>query len=113
MSDSTCHPDMLRFWQLMAEGFAAGQQLGGLLKSISGQLPAEPMGNAAAALAHDVAEDQTLSQAMKNQPAIFTKAHVCLVEGGELVGRLDLLLSVIVELTQSCPACGGLKFPED
>ncbi len=113
MGNSTCHPDMLRFWQLMAEGSAAGQQLGGLLKSISEQLPDEPMGNAVAALDLDVARGVMLSQAMKNQPAIFTKAHVCLVEGGELVGRLDLLLSVIVELTQSCPACGGLKFPED
>lgn len=112
MNDNTCHPEMLCFWQLMAEGFAAGQQLGGLLQSINDQLPPEPMGSVAAALAHDVAEGQTLSQAMKNQPAIFTKAHVCLVEGGELVGRLDLLLSVILELTRSCPACGGLNFPE-
>ncbi len=113
MGNTTCHPDMLRFWQLMAEGFAAGQQLGGLLKSIGDQLPAEPMGYVAAALALDVSRDETLSQAMKNQPAIFTKAHVCLVEGGELVGRLDRLMSVIVELTESCPACGGLKFPEE
>lgn len=113
MNDSTCHPDLLRFWQLMAEGFAAGQPLVGLLQSISEQLPPEPMGDVAAVLALDIADGQTLSQAMKNQDAIFTKAHVCLVEGGELVGRVDLLLSVILELTQQCPACGALKFPED
>ena len=104
---------MLRFWELLAEGVTAGRQLLGVLYSIQENLPPEPMGNVAGALAADVERGDALSQAMRNQPSVFTKAHVCLVEGGEYVGRLDRLLLLIVELTRDCPTCGNLKFPDN
>ncbi len=113
MTNSSCHPDMLRFWELLADGIAEGRQLAKVLRSIQETLPREPMGNVAAALAADIERGTALSQAMRNRPSIFSKAHVCLVEGGECVGRLDRLLLLIVELTRECPTCGHLQFPGD
>ena len=113
MTNTSCHPDMLRFWELLAEGVAAGRQLLKVLRSIQETLPPEPMGNVAAALAADIERGTALSRAMRNHPSVFSKAHVCLVEGGEHVGRLDRLLLLILELTRECPTCGALKFPEN
>ena len=112
MTNASCHPDMLRFWELFAEGVAARRQLRTVLHSIQELLPPEPMGNVAGALAYDIERGIPLSQAMRNQPLVFTKAHVCLIEGGEYVGRLDRLLLLILELTRECPSCGNLRFPE-
>lgn len=107
----SCHPDMLRFWELLTEGVVAGRQLLAVLCSIQQALPSEPMGNAAASLADDVQRGMRLSDAMRNQPSIFTKAHVCFVQCGEYVGQLDRLLLLLLELTRECPTCGNLKFP--
>ena len=110
-SAATRHPDMLRFWEMLAEGFDAGQRLSAILRSIQEALPPEPMGNAAAALAADLERGKTLSEAMANQPSVFSRAHVCLIEGGERVGRIERLLHLIVELTRDNPACGSLRLP--
>ena len=104
---------MQRFWELLAEGVNSGLPLLALLRSIGQTLPPEPMGNVAAALADDVEHGLRLSAAMRNQPGIFSKAHVCFVDGGERVGRIGRLLSLIVELTRDCPTCGNLRFPDD
>jgi type II secretory pathway component PulF len=107
-----CHSDVLRFWEMFADGAGEGKSLIQILCKIKQALLSEPMGNAAAVLAADLEYGETLSQAMANQPAIFTKAHICLVEGGERVGRIGRLLRLICELTRDCPACGSLRFPE-
>lgn len=107
-----CHPDMLRFWEMLADGAEAGQTLVGILRSIHQSLPREPMGDVAAALAADLETGKSLFEAMANQPAIFTRAHVCFIEGGERVGRVDRLLRLIWDLTRDCPACGSLRHPE-
>lgn len=104
---------MLRFWELLAEGVHDGRRLLGLLRSIAEELPSGPMGKAARALADDVEQDITLSEAMSRQPSVFTRAHVCFVEGGERVGRLDRVFDLILELTRDCPICGNLRFPEN
>lgn len=106
-----CHPDMVLFWRLMAEGVCSGRPLLSLLYSVGRELPPEPMGNAVAALAKHVDEGKTLSEAMAAIPSVFSKAHVCLVEAGEYLGRLDRLLVLILEFTWACPACGHLQFP--
>jgi len=110
--DTTCHPDMVRFWETLAEGVDAGRPLVAILRSIQLAMPPEPMGSVAAALAGDLDRGKTLSQAMENQPRIFSRAHVCLIEGGERVGRVERLLHLILELTRDCPACGNLQFPK-
>jgi len=102
---------MLRFWELLAEGASAGQQLLTVLRSIHEVLPPEPMGDVAAALAADIERGYRLSEAMRSHPSVFSKAHVYFVEGGECVGRVDRLLLLIVELTRECPTCGALQFP--
>lgn len=106
-----CHPDMVVFWRLMAEGVCSGQPLLALLYSVGRELPPEPMGKVVAALAKDVEEGKTLSEAMAAVPSVFSKAHVCLVEAGEYLGRLDRILVLILEFTWRCPTCGHLQFP--
>jgi type II secretory pathway component PulF len=109
MSDGLCHEDVRRFWQLLAEGICSGQTLLGTLRSTQELLPPEPMGRVVAALADDVNQGATLSQAMKSQTRVFSAAHLHLVEGGELLGRLDRMLLLILEFTWTCPTCGNLQ----
>lgn len=100
---------MLRFWELLAEGICAGRQLITTLDEIRTTLHPEPMGDAAAFLIEGLVSGMSLSASMKRCPTVFSKAHICLVEGGELVGRLDLLLELIVVLTRNCPTCSNLS----
>ena len=112
MTETQCHPDGRRFWQLLAEGCCAGMPLGAVLRSMQEALPAEPMGKVVEALADDsIDQGKTLSAAMKNQPSVFTRAHVSLVEGGELLGIVDRVLLLILEATWRCPTCGNLQLP--
>ena len=110
-AETSCHVDLRKFWQMLAEGAYSGEQVLSALRSIQDALPPEPMGKVVAALARDVESGNILSEAMKKHPTVFTKAHVCLVQGGEYVGRLDRILLLIMEFTWACPACSGLKFP--
>ena len=111
MQNAKCHPDMQRFWQLLAEGYCTGQQQLTTLRLIQKELSPEPMGIAAAALEQDVAEGRMLSEAMNNQPSVFSRAHVSLVEGGERLGIVDRIVLLILEQTWKCPTCGNLQFP--
>ena len=114
MTEIQCHPDGRRFWQLLAEGCCGGQPLGPLLRSIQEALPPEPMGKVVDALADDIInQGKTLAEAMKNQPSVFTRAHVALVEGGELLGIVDRVLLLIMEATWRCPTCGSLQLKEE
>jgi type IV pilus assembly protein PilC len=111
IEDSRRDSDLAMFWRLLAQGFCEGMQLLPLLRSIGQQLPAEPIGRAVAAMADDIDAGATLSAAMGRQPAVFSKAHICLIEGGEYVGRLDRIAVLILELTWTCPSCGHLRCP--
>ncbi len=109
MTDDSCRPDVQRFWQLFTQGVCSGQTLLGALRSTGELLSAEPMGTVAAALADEVNQGASLSQAMKNQGRAFSPAHIHLVEGGELLGILDRVLLLILEYTWRCPTCGNLQ----
>ena len=111
MTETCCHPDMQRFWQLLAQGWCSGQPLLTILHSIQQALPPDPMGKVAGTLAEQVAQGRSLSDAMRGQPSIFTKAHNCLIEGGERLGIVDRVLLLILESTWRCPTCGNLQFP--
>lgn len=111
MTETACHPDLQRFWELLAGGWCAGQPLLAMLRSIQEALPPEPMGKAVGLLADEVAQGHILSVAMKNQPSVFSKAHVSLVEGGELLGIVDRVLLLILEFGWRCPGCDNLQFP--
>ena len=111
MKQSECHPDMKRFWEMLAAGLCGRQQLLETLESIGQALPPEPMGNSVSTLARDVRAGQMLSEGMRNQPRIFSPAHVCLMQGGEYLGIMDRAVLLILEYTWRCPTCGGLQFP--
>ncbi|GEM_PF-2759027 len=108
----TCHPDMLTFWRMPAEGVCTGQPLLPLLRSMGDALAPQPMGEPVKALADSVASGRCLSQAMSALRSTFTEAHVCFVRSGEHTGRPDRALPLVLELTWSCPACGALRFPD-
>ena len=108
MTATACQPEKQKYWQLLAEGLFRGQPLLSLLRSIEQVLPRKPMGQAVAALANDIEQGATLSQAMKRQPSIFSEADVHLVQGGELLGILERVVLLILESTWRCPECGNL-----
>jgi type II secretory pathway component PulF len=108
-NDASCHPDVLRFWEMLADGVEAGQPMISVIRMIEKALPLEPMGRVAAKLGDDLNKSYTLSEAMSKQPGAFSRAHLCLVEGGERVGRVDRLLRLIAEFTRDCPSCGNLQ----
>jgi len=109
--ETSCHPDMLRFWQRLTEGWCAGQPLLLTLRVIQEELPPEPLGTVVCAMADDVEQGACLSAVVKRQPSVFTQAHVSLIEGGELLGIVDRVLLLILEATWRCPSCGNLQFP--
>ena len=111
MTNPSCHPDLRRFWELLAEGSCAGQPLLPTLRSIEKALPPAPMGKVAGLLADAVSQGIILSVAMRNQPSVFSKAHVSLVEGGELLGISDRVFLLILEFVWRCPACANIQFP--
>ncbi|MBI5094237.1 MAG: type II secretion system F family protein [Candidatus Hydrogenedentes bacterium] len=111
MTDTQCHPDLQRFWQLLAEGWCAGQPLLTALRSIQKTLPLEPMGRVVGLLADEIEQGHSLSAAMKTHPSVFGKAHICLIEGGELLGIVDRVLLLILEFTWRCSTCGNLQLP--
>ncbi|MHB1458317.1 MAG: type II secretion system F family protein [Armatimonadota bacterium] len=108
MTNLRCGTDMLQFWELLAEGVCAGRQLIVILDEIRAALQQESMGDVCAFLIEGLISGMSLSDSMRRCPKVFSKAHICLVEGGELVGRLDLLLTLIVDLTRECPTCSNL-----
>lgn len=110
-SADSCHPDLLRFWQMLTERMCMGQRLLDVLDAIEEALPPGPLGRVATALADDVRRGSALSDAMKRHPTIFSRAHLCLVEGGERLGIIDRVLLLILESTWKCPTCGNLQFP--
>lgn len=113
MLEQTNHPDMLRFWRMMNREISEGKQLIGALLCVSETLPPEPMGKAAGALADCVMRGKSLSEAMRYQPWIFPKAHTRLIEGGERVGRLDRVLSIIADLSGESHIRGTLGYLGD
>ncbi len=111
MTQTACHADLMRFWGLLARGFCMGRPLLETLRSIRGSVAPTPMAAAVARLGDDVEQGASLSEAMRNQPDVFTTAHVNLVDGGERLGILDKVLLLVLEQTWRCPACGGLRSP--
>ena len=75
-------------------------------------LPPEPMGVVAGALAQAVGAGCTLSQALRNQPRVFPRALVSLIEGGEGLGLVDRVVLLILETAWRCPSCRNVQFPE-
>jgi type II secretory pathway component PulF len=69
------------------------------------------MGAVAARLADDLEAGRSLSDAMRAQKGAFSKAEVCLVEGGERAGILDRVLVLIAEAVWRCPECGCWQAP--
>jgi type II secretory pathway component PulF len=108
MTATACKPDKEKYWRLLAEGLFRGQPLVALLLSVEQALSQSPMGGAVAALAADIQQGATLSQAMARQPSVFSKAETCLVEGGERLGILERVVLLILEATWKCPGCGNL-----
>ena len=106
-----CHPDWVRFWELLAQGLCSGQPLLPLLRSLGQNLPPEPMGSVAKTLAVDIGAGSPLSQAMRNQPTVFPQALVSLMEGGEGLGLVDRVVLLVVEATWRCPSCSNVQFP--
>lgn len=113
LTDLQCSVGMLRFWELLADGVCAGRQLIVVLDEIKAVLPPEPMGDACAFLIEGLISEMSLSDSMRRCPKVFSKAHICLVEGGELVGRLDIIVKLIADLTRDCPTCGNLSIQGD
>ncbi len=103
-----CSDTQLRFWSTLASRLCNGHPLGTALREAHDAVGDTPLAKAITKLADDVEAGSSLSQAMRNQPAVFGPAAACFVEGGERSGMPALGAMFVLEAICRCPQCYGL-----
>lgn len=106
-----CNDHLRLFWEGLTRGYCRSVPLSQILLDLEADLPPGAVRDATHDLRDQVMQNVSLWQAMANHPEVFTRAHVCLVEGGQRIGMTERVLSFIVEATWRCPTCTSLSVP--
>jgi type II secretory pathway component PulF len=88
MAESTSIPEISRFFTALGDDLKAGQPVLRSLRRIEKELSDAPLLETLKAMADDIENGSTLSQAMEQHPDAFDEATILLVKGGDAYGRL-------------------------
>ena len=87
----------LTFWRAMGKYIGGGTPIVQSLNETGEQVKGTPFGKVVKALAADIKEGQSLSQAMEKHKSVFTPSVLLMVRAGEAGGVLDVIVKRIVE----------------